>query len=177
MPFFRRHAGQQPLARRYSVVGSYRASLLWRVWLAKQAFTNSYPRSTHEQSRAPSLRQGYVVLAVISTVSPSDSPTWLSAPFHGGPAYRSSHCKRRLQTRRGLPSSQTSSPDIPLPLRRRVLRRCSSRFFTPSMAFTPILRVRLPLDPYGLRLTTRQDSLHVTDCRVVMTPLRRSDCS
>ena len=47
----------------------------------------------------------------------------------------------------------------------------------PSMAFALVRRARLPLDPCGLGITTRQDSLHATDCRVVMTPLRRSDCS
>jgi len=161
MPFFRRHAGQQPLARRYSVVGSYRASLLWRVWLAIEAFTNSYPLSTREQSRAPSLRQGNVVLAVISTMGPSDSPIWLSASFHGGSAYRNGYCRRRLQTRRGLPSSQVNSPDIPLPLRRRVLWRCIFRLFTPSVAFTLMLRVRLPLEPFR---GTHYDAAGFTSC-------------
>ncbi len=111
------------------------------------AFPHSYLLWTPEQSRAPSLQQGYVVLAILSTMNPSDSPTGLSTPFHGFSAYNCGFCKRCLQTRWGLPSSHANSPDIPLPLRRRVLRRCPTRLFTPSLAFAPSPRARLPLGP------------------------------
>lgn len=43
--------------------------------------------------------------------------------------------------------------------------RAVSKFFTRSMAFTRTVGARLSLDPYGLRLSMRQDSqLHVTAC-------------
>ena len=77
----------------------------------------------------------------------SDSPVWLPFPFHGATAYRVGYCWCHQQTRWGLPSSQANCPDIPLPIHRRVLRRCPSKSFTPSMAFAQTHQAGLPLDP------------------------------
>jgi len=45
----------------------------------------------------------------------------------------------------GLPSSRHHHPNVPRPLRRGVLRGCTSRLFTPSMAFTQRDEARLSL--------------------------------
>jgi hypothetical protein len=47
----------------------------------------------------------------------------------------------------GLSYSHDDSPTIPRPLRRRVLRGCTSKRFTPSMAFAPSCQARLPVAP------------------------------
>jgi len=47
----------------------------------------------------------------------------------------------------GLSCSHDDSPTIPRPLRRRVLRGCISKRFTPSMAFAPSCQARLPVAP------------------------------
>lgn len=47
----------------------------------------------------------------------------------------------------GLPSSRVHRPLIPLPIPRRVLQRCISRCFTPSVAFAVVCPARLPLVP------------------------------
>ena len=47
----------------------------------------------------------------------------------------------------GLSCSHDDSPTIPRPLRRRVLRGCISKRFTPSMAFASSCQARLPVAP------------------------------
>ena len=47
---------------------------------------------------------------------------------------------------------------VPLPLRRRVLRCCTSKVFAPSVAFARATRARHPLVPLRGWLSTRQDS-------------------
>lgn len=65
----------------------------------------------------------------------------------------------------GLPCFTAYFSSIPLPLRRRVLRGCASRFFTPSFAFVHTLMSRLSLAPLTrAKLSTLQDSLYGTDC-------------
>lgn len=58
----------------------------------------------------------------------------------------------------GLPSSEHNCPHMPFPIHRRVFP-CCSKFFARSMAFAIHLKARLPLVPFGVRLTMRQDSL------------------
>src|SRR5436305_4565695 len=63
-------------------------------------------------------------------------------------------------------------PDIPRPLRRRVLGGCASQFFAASLAFANLRVARLPLvprSPWGC-LTTRQTSRDAADCRVAGPP-------
>lgn len=69
------------------------------------------------------------------------------------------------QAGEGLPSSRRHLPNVPLPLRREVLRGCVSRLFTPSMAFTLKDWARLLLFPILTTgtLTARQASLHAAD--------------
>jgi hypothetical protein len=47
----------------------------------------------------------------------------------------------------GLSRSMIDCATVPPPLRRRVLGRCWSKFFTPSMSFAQVVRARLPLGP------------------------------
>ncbi len=66
----------------------------------------------------------------------------------------------------GLPSSRHHHLNVPRPLRRGVPRGCSSRLFTPSMAFAvkDATRLSLPPTPKGrAAITTRQASLDATD--------------
>ena len=51
-----------------------------------------------------------------------------------------------------------------IPIHRRVLPRCLSKFFTRSVVFATQYEARLPLVPFGLDMTMRQDSLYVTAC-------------
>ena len=51
-----------------------------------------------------------------------------------------------------------------IPIHRGVLPRCSSKFFTRSVVFAIQHEARLPLVPFGLEMTMRQDSLYVTAC-------------
>ena len=66
-------------------------------------------------------------------------------------------------TGEGFPSSHVSLPTVPLPIPRRIPRRCLSRFFAPSMAFTVTHPARLPLVPRRGAITRRQDSLYAAD--------------
>ena len=63
----------------------------------------------------------------------------------------------------GLSCSHDDCPTIPRPLRRRVLRGCISKRFTPSMAFAHSTQARLPVGPLRGLLTTRQASLYAAD--------------
>src|SRR4051794_32819204 len=67
----------------------------------------------------------------------------------------------------GLPSSHRHLLDVPRPIRREVPRGCTSRLYTPSMAFAVITAARLLLTPRdGGPLTTRQASRNAADRRV-----------
>ncbi len=63
----------------------------------------------------------------------------------------------------GLSCSHDDCPTIPRPLRRRVLRGCISKRFTPSMAFAHSTQARLPVGPLRGLLSTRQASLYAAD--------------
>ena len=71
----------------------------------------------------------------------------------------------------GLPCSRCHLPYVPRSLRRRVHRRCTSRIFTSSMAFTLRDGARLSLIPPNRAgtFTARQASLHAAD-RMVAPP-------
>jgi len=63
----------------------------------------------------------------------------------------------------GLSCSHDDCPTIPRPVRRRVLRGCISKRFTPSVAFAHSTQARLPVGPLRGLLTTRQASLYAAD--------------
>jgi len=64
----------------------------------------------------------------------------------------------------GLSSSRRHYPNVPRPLRRGVLRGCTFRIFTASMAFTLRIGARLSLSPpFSGTFTTRQASRDATD--------------
>ena len=64
----------------------------------------------------------------------------------------------------GLPSSRRHHPNVPRPLRRGVPRGCTSRLFTPSMAFTQSDGARLSLihahDAAGFAYATDRSVAH-----------------
>jgi len=106
---------------------------------------------------------------MITNMAPSDAhPARCDFTFDG-------YTHRSLPGRRpgageGLSSSRHHLPNVPRPLRRGVLQRCDSRIFTPSLAFTLLLRARLPLGHlHGVGLTPRQTSLHAADRSVAPT--------
>ena len=78
-------------------------------------------------------------------------------------------------TEEGLSSSPLACPDVPRPLRRRVLDGCASQGFTASMAFARFRQARLPLGPGSPRvaLTARQTSRDATDRRFARLPFVR----
>ncbi len=62
----------------------------------------------------------------------------------------------------GLPSSRRHPPTVPRPIRRGVPRGCTSRLFTPSVAFTLTDRARLSLSPASRRVRSRRGRLRFT---------------
>ena len=115
----------------------------------------------HARSRGPSLRP--CCLAWPSSVlrpppTPSEQKPTSPCGLYGSRLRRRLDCHR---AREGLSSFTSSLVHIPLPLRREVLRRCTSKLFTPSMAFARTGRGSAPPCPSraGVRMTTRQDSL------------------
>ena len=56
----------------------------------------------------------------------------------------------------GLSCSVIDCATVPPPIRRRVLWRCSSKSFTPSMVFAQVVRARLPLCPRFRRGDSRR---------------------
>ncbi len=114
--------------------------------LAQKGTRSSYPLRTHEQSNAPSLPSGFVVLTIITTTGVSDSSTEHSFPFRCVAVYRVGNVGCHPTTRRGLPSPSIRSPNIPRPIHRRILRRCISKFDSRLLLPSPPpRRVRLPL--------------------------------
>jgi hypothetical protein len=65
-----------------------------------------------------------------------------------------------------------SCTTVPPSIRRRVPGCCTSKVFTPSMAFAPVVRARLPLFPLTSRgrLTTLQGSLDAADRLLARPP-------
>jgi hypothetical protein len=97
--------------------------------LAQKGTRSSYPLWTCEQSNAPSLPSGCVVLIINTTMGVSDSSTERPFPLRWVTVYRVGYVGCHPTTRRGLPSSSTHSPNIPCPIHRRVPRRCISKSF------------------------------------------------
>lgn len=103
-------------------------------------------------ARGPSLRPGYVVPAIHATYGPRRLPLG-APPFRRVSAYR---LRRYRAPRDGNPRphhagaetdlscSMAGYPTVPIPIPRRVHRRCTSKLFAPSIAFTHLRRARLP---------------------------------
>ena len=127
----------------------------------------------HRPSTAPSLRRGSVVHGHRRYYGPLRLPL-RSPPFRGYSAYRvrRSQSTPRVGTprvsllgrRRVSPVPTMAVPPFHVPLRRRVLRGCISKRFTPSMAFASSVPGSAPgWSPCGQFFTTRQASLHAAD--------------
>lgn len=150
------------MALRYSFLWSCRT---FSLVLLAFAFTRSYPPQLLIYSRDASLNM--VMLSVFSSVL-SSPPT---------PFLHSTTSSFRLigfiftlaRAGEGLPSSGLHFPYMSFPLHRWILQRCFSRLFTSSMVFAHVPKARLPLVPFGVFLTMRQDSLYVTTCKFART--------
>src|SRR5437016_2376797 len=130
--------------------------------------------SLHSPAAGPSLGRGFVVPSLPTVLCPAPTPS--------GPGSSAARTAPSLPTQEGLSSSVNDCPDIPRPLRRRVLNGCTSQGFTASVAFTQHSRVRLPLSPLPGCVTTLQTSRNAADCRLARPPeegfvsgLRRGD--
>jgi hypothetical protein len=105
----------------------------------------------------------------IGNTAPSDSlPAARHFTFR---AYRSAPYGNS-RAGEGLPSSKHNFPNMPIPIHRRVLLRCTSKGFTHSMVFAQTTGARLPLVLFRSFLTVRQDSLDVTACCFARSPFR-----
>jgi hypothetical protein len=103
-------------------------------------------------ARGPSLRPGCVVPAIHATYGPRRLPLG-APPFRRVAAYR---FRRYRAPRDGSPRphhagaetdlscSVAGYPTVPIPIPRRVHRRCASKLFAPSIAFAHLRRARLP---------------------------------
>lgn len=80
----------------------------------------------------------------------SDFPASIAPDFSFTP-YTGAFGFNTPPTDRDLPCSTAYFHRIPLPLRRRVLRGCASRFFAPSLAFTLSETLGSLLVPYGVK--------------------------
>ncbi len=108
---------------------------------------------------APFPPQGYVVLAsLVLWPPPTPFPRLATSPLGllGSPLTTS--CRRAGE---GLPSSSHNCLHMPIPIHRRVLLRCNSKFFAHSLAFALGFGARLSLVPFGVKFTMRQDSRSV----------------
>ena len=74
---------------------------------------------------------------------------------------RAATCGHKAGAKTDLSCSVMSCTTVPPSIRRRVPGCCTSKVFTPSMTFAPVVRARLPLFPLASRgrLTTLQGSL------------------
>src|SRR5207245_10504992 len=82
--------------------------------------------SLHSPAAGPSLGWGSVVPALRAVLCPAPTPS--------GPGPTAAHTAPLL-AQEGLSSSVNDCPDIPRPLRRRVLDGCTSQRFTASLTF------------------------------------------
>src|SRR3954454_262160 len=93
---------------------------------------------------------------------PGSRPLPGSSPVIG--RGRSGASPQNRRAGEGLPSSRRHHANVPRPLRRGVHRGCTSRLFTPSVAFAVKHSARLSLfRPKTVALTARQASLEATD--------------
>ncbi len=91
---------------------------------------------------------GSVVPRPRTLLRPPPPPSRRSTTSRGSPVIcRSAPRDRTPWAGEGFPSSCIHRRTVPLPIPRRVLRRCTVRFFTPSVAFAVTHPARLPLVP------------------------------
>jgi hypothetical protein len=74
--------------------------------LAQKGTRSSYPLQTREQSNAPSLRLGYVVPIIVTTMGVSDSSLGLPFPLHQVMAYRVGYAERAQRPKEVSPVPQ-----------------------------------------------------------------------
>ena len=103
---------------------------------------------------------------------PGTPPTSRLTPVIGRDAPTARSAGRRAGE--GLPSSRRHLLNVPRPIRRGVPRGCTSRLFTPSMAFTLTTGLGSSSSTKAGTLTTRQASLDAAD-RSVAPPTRAFD--
>ena len=127
----------------------------------------------------PSLRRVVLSTSITATMPSSDFRSTLHH-FTGSPLIgfaatehrRSATCGHNAGAETDLSCSVLSCTTVPPSIRRRVPGCCTSKVFTPSMAFTPVVRARLPLFPLASRgrLTTLQGSLDAADRLLARPP-------
>ncbi len=127
----------------------------------------------------PSLRRVVLSTSITATMPSSDFRSTLHH-FTGSPLIgfaatehrRSATCGHNAGAETDLSCSVMSCTTVPPSIRRRVPGCCTSKVFTPSMAFAPVVRARLPLFPLASRgrLTTLQGSLDAADRLLARPP-------
>ena len=155
--------GRTPVGERSPVIG----------WISLAGTHPAALLPVRDPAARPSLGRGSVVPALQTVLCPAPTPS--------GPGPTAAHTAPLL-AQEGLSSSVNDCPDIPRPLRRRVLDGCTSQGFTASVAFALESRARLPLVPLPGCVTTLQTSLDAADCQLARPPregfvsgLRRGD--
>ena len=127
----------------------------------------------------PSLRRVVLSTSITATMPSSDFRSTLHH-FTGSPLIgfaatehrRAATCGHNAGAETDLSCSVMSCTTVPPSIRRRVPGCCTSKVFTPSMAFAPVVRARLPLFPLASRgrLTTLQGSLDAADRLLARPP-------
>ena len=127
----------------------------------------------------PSLRRVVLSTSITATMPSSDFRSTLHH-FTGSPLIgfaatehrRPATCGHNAGAETDLSCLVMSCTTVPPSIRRRVPGCCTSKVFTPSMAFAPIARARLPLFPLTSRgrLTTLQGSLDAADRLLARPP-------
>ena len=127
----------------------------------------------------PSLRRVVLSTSITATMPSSDFRSTLHH-FTGSPLIgfaatehrRAATCGHNAGAETDLSCSVMSCTTVPPSIRRRVPGCCTSKVFTPSMAFAPVVRARLPLCPLASRgrLTTLQGSLDAADRLLARPP-------
>ena len=103
----------------------------------------------------PSLRRVVLSTSITATMPSSDFRSTLHH-FTGSPLIgfaatehrRSATCGHNAGAETDPSCSMMSCTTVPPSIRRRVPGCCTSKVFTPSMAFAPVVRARLPLFPW-----------------------------
>jgi hypothetical protein len=134
--------------------------------LAIAGIRSSYLLRTLEQSNAPSLRLGYVVPIIVTTMGVSDSSLGLPFPFHQVMVYRGGYVERAQRPREVSPVSQSAFSTFRAPYTGGFFGAASPsslhafhRPSPPAAGFGSLLA-----HSREYTLTMRQASLDVTDC-------------